>query len=78
MKTGGADGSETGLVIKTKWKQNSMTGIGASLTLDYKDKDESNNIYTCHVVKHYSYLHVTITNNTNKNYLYLLRLALRS
>ena len=53
MKTGGAGGSETGLVMKTKWKKKSTTGIGANLTLDYKNKDESNNIYTCHVANHY-------------------------
>ena len=37
---GGDGGSETGLVMKGK--QN-LTGIGASLTPDYRDKEESNN-----------------------------------
>ena len=39
----GEDGSEMGLVMKKKGKQKSTTGIGASLTLDYRDKEESNN-----------------------------------
>ena len=38
----GGDGSKTGLVMK-KGKQKSMTGIGASLTTGYRDKEESNN-----------------------------------
>ena len=42
VETGGGDGSETGLVMKKKGKQNSTTGIGASLNPDYRDKNESN------------------------------------
>ena len=42
MKTVGGDGCETGLVMKKKGGK-STTGIGASLTPDYKDKEESNN-----------------------------------
>ena len=41
---GSGDASETGLVMKKKGKQKSTTCIGASLTLDYRDKEESNNI----------------------------------
>ena len=44
MEMVGADGSETGLVMKKKGEQKSMTGIGASLTLDFRDTEESNNI----------------------------------
>ena len=36
-------GSETGLV-KKKGKQTSTPGIGASLTPDYRDKEDSNNM----------------------------------
>ena len=36
VETGDGDGSETGLVTKKKGKQKSTTGIGASLTLDYR------------------------------------------
>ena len=39
----GGGGSETGLVMKKKGKQKSKTGISASLTPDYRDKEESNN-----------------------------------
>ena len=45
-ETVGRDGSETGLVLKKKEKQNSTTGIGASLTPDVRDKEERNNMYT--------------------------------
>ena len=38
----GGDGNEMGLMMK-KGKRKSMTGIGASLTPDYRDKKESNN-----------------------------------
>ena len=38
------DGSKTGLVMKTKGKK-STTGIGASLTPDYREKEESNQIF---------------------------------
>ena len=41
METVGGDGSETGLVMKGK--QKSTTSLGASLTTDYRDKEESNN-----------------------------------
>ena len=36
METIGGDGSETGLVTKKKGKQQSTTGIGASLAPDYR------------------------------------------
>ena len=42
MEAGGGDGSETGLMMKKKGNK-STTGICASLTLDYKHKEESNN-----------------------------------
>ena len=42
-ETIGGDGSETELVMKKKGKHKSTTGIGASLTPDYREKDESNN-----------------------------------
>ena len=42
METGGGDGSETGLVM-TKKEKKPTTGIGASLTPDYRNKEESNN-----------------------------------
>ena len=45
METVGGESSETGLVMK-KGKQKSTTCIGASLPLDYRDKEESNNIAT--------------------------------
>ena len=38
------DDSETGSVTKKKVKQNSKTGIGASLTPDYSYKEKNNNI----------------------------------
>ena len=41
VKTVGRDGSETGLVLK-KGKEKSTTGIGASLTPDYRDTEECN------------------------------------
>ena len=34
------DGSKTGLVMKKKGGEKSATGIGASLTPDYRDKGE--------------------------------------
>ena len=37
---GSGDGCETASVTK-KWKQKWTTGIGASLTLDFRDKEES-------------------------------------
>ena len=40
VETGGGDGSETGSV--TKKGKKSSTGISASLTLDFRDKEESN------------------------------------
>ena len=41
---GSGDDSETGLVMKKKGKQKSMTGISASvIRRDYRDKEESNN-----------------------------------
>ena len=42
METIGGDGSKTRLVMK-KGKHKSTTGIGASLTTDYREKEESNN-----------------------------------
>ena len=41
-ETIGRDSSETGLVMK-KGEQKSTTSIGASLTLDYRNKEESKN-----------------------------------
>ena len=48
----GGDGSETGLVMKKKGrgKQKSTTGVGASLTPDYRDKEESNNCYCVRMI----------------------------
>ena len=43
METIGEDGSKTELVIKKKGEHKSMTGIGASLTPDSREKEESNN-----------------------------------
>ena len=43
VETGCGNGSEKGLVTKKKGKQKSKTGIGASLTPDYRDKEEINN-----------------------------------
>ena len=43
METIGGDGSKTGLVMKKKGEHKSTTDIGASLTSDYKEKEESNN-----------------------------------
>ena len=43
METIGGDGSKTGLVMKKKGKHKLTTGISASLTPDYKDKEEINN-----------------------------------
>ena len=37
------DSSEMGLVLKKKGKQKSTTDISASLTPDYRDKEEHNN-----------------------------------
>ena len=42
VETIGGDSSKTGLVMK-KGKHKSTTGIGASLTLDYREKEEGNN-----------------------------------
>ena len=44
METIGGDGSKTGLLMKKKREHKSTVGIGASLTPDYKEKEESNNI----------------------------------
>ena len=41
VETGGRDSSKTGLVMKKKGKQKSTTGISASLTPDYRDKEVS-------------------------------------
>ena len=41
MEMGGGDGSETESVTKEKGKKKSTTGIGASLTPDYRDKEVS-------------------------------------
>ena len=41
METIGGDGSKTGLVMKKKGKHKSTTGISASLTPDYMEKEES-------------------------------------
>ena len=41
METIGGDGSKTEPVMK---KHKSTTGIGASLTPDYMEKEESNNM----------------------------------
>ena len=49
METIGGDSSKMGLVMK-KVKYKSMTGIGASLTLDYRKKEESNNNILDHIV----------------------------
>ena len=42
METGGREDGETGLVMKKKGEQKSTTGIGASLTPDYRNKEKSN------------------------------------
>ena len=42
METIGGDGSKTGLVMK-KGENKSSTSISASLTLDYREKEGSNN-----------------------------------
>ena len=42
VETVGGDSNETGLVVK-KGKQKPTTGIGANLTLEYRDKGKSNN-----------------------------------
>ena len=46
METIGGDGSKAGVVMKKKGKQKQKltTGIGDSLTLDYREKKESNSI----------------------------------
>ena len=41
---GSVDSSEMGSVMKELKNQRRQTGIGASLTLDYRDKEESNNL----------------------------------
>ena len=43
METLGGDGSKMELVMRKKGKHKSMTGISASLTPDYREKEESNN-----------------------------------
>ena len=43
METISGDGSETRLVMKKKGEHKSTTGIGASLTPEYREKEESNN-----------------------------------
>ena len=43
VETVGGDGSELGQVTKKRGKQKWATDIGASLTPDYRDKEESNN-----------------------------------
>ena len=45
MISGDISKTELNLVMKKKGKRKSMTGIGASLTPDYREKEESNNIY---------------------------------
>ena len=52
------DGSET--MMKKYGKQKSMTGISASLTSDYRDKDESNNISTAN--NNYLTINIAINN----------------
>ena len=42
MEAVGGDDYEMGLVTKKKGEQNSTTCIGASLTPDYRDKEENN------------------------------------
>ena len=42
METIGGDGSKTGLVMK-EGKNKSSTSISASLTPDYREREESNN-----------------------------------
>ena len=42
METISGGGSKTELVMKKKGKHKSTTGIGASLTPDYRGKEESN------------------------------------
>ena len=42
VETGGADSGETGSVMEGERKQESRTGINASLILDFRDKEESN------------------------------------
>ena len=39
------DGSKTELVMKKKGKHKSTTGVGASLTPEYREKEESNNMF---------------------------------
>ena len=46
METGGGDGSETGTVTEGEGKQKLRTGIDASLTMGFGDKEESNNSFT--------------------------------
>ena len=43
LETAGGDRNKTGLVVEKKGKK-STTGIGASFTQDYRDKEESKNI----------------------------------
>ena len=46
METIAGDYSKTGLVMKKKGKHKSTTGISASLTPDYREKEDSNNSVT--------------------------------
>ena len=41
VETGGGDGNETESVTKKKGNQKSTTGIGASLTPDFREKEVS-------------------------------------
>ena len=43
METIVEDSIKSGLVMKKKGKQNSTTGISASLTPDYREKEERTN-----------------------------------
>ena len=43
VETNGGEGSKTEQVMKKKGKHKSTTGIGASLTRDYREKEEDNN-----------------------------------
>ena len=43
LEMAGGDGNETGSVTKKKENKKSTTSISASLTPDFRDKEESNN-----------------------------------
>ena len=49
METISGDGSKTGLVMQKKGKHKSTTSIGASLTPDYREREESNNNYSLYL-----------------------------